>query len=156
MKLLILIRGLPGSGKSTLAHKLSNVVFEADDFFMNKNPTRPGYVFNPQWIETAHKDCFNRTKQSMENGEDTICVSNTFSRYWEYANYLELAQEMGYEVQVIHCTGPWKNIHGCPDSTIDMMRRRMEPSFLNEEEYHQWLFKHDTATMSDEELKRAR
>lgn len=138
MKLLIIIRGLPGSGKSTLAHKLSEHVFEADQYFTSVVDGVEQYKFVPEQISLAHKHCFDRTAAAVKAGHSPIAVANTHSQYWEYANYLELAEEHGYEIQVIHVTGPWKNVHGCPEETIKKIRRRWQPSFLSQEQYDSW------------------
>lgn len=150
---LIIIRGLPGSGKSTLAHKLSPHVFEADDYFYTINDNGDmRYVFNKEMVPQAHEYCFNRAEAAMRNKLSPICVSNTFTRFWEYSKYLDLAQEHSYDVQIIHCTGTWDNVHGCPPETIELMRRRMEPSFLSSDDYERWLLHQMPAKLSISDL----
>lgn len=140
MKLLIIIRGLPGSGKSTLAHKLSKHVFEADQYFTSVVDGAEQYKFVPDQVPAAHGHCFDQTRIALEAGYSPVVVSNTFSQYWEYSDYLELAADQGYTVQILTAVGPWENIHGCPVETIEKMRRRWQPSFLSQQEYDAWLF----------------
>ena len=139
MKLLIIIRGLPGSGKTTLAHKLSEHVFEADQYFVSVVDGVEQYNFDPTQIRAAHEHCFSSTKAALEAGHSPVAVSNTNTQYWEYSDYLELAAEHGYTVQIIHVTGPWENTHGCPSTTIENMKKRWQPPFLSQDEYHKWL-----------------
>lgn len=140
MKLLIIIRGLPGSGKTTLAHKLSEHVFEADHYFVSVVDGIEQYNFDPTQIREAHEHCFSSTRAALEAGHSPVAVANTFCQYWQYSDYLDIAKQYDYTVQIIHVTGPWKNIHGCPSSTIDAMRKQWQPPFLSELEYHKWLF----------------
>lgn len=139
MKLLIIIRGLPGSGKTTLAHKLSEHVFEADQYFVSVVDGIEQYRFDPTQIREAHDYCFSGAKGALEKGFSPVVVSNTNSMYWEYSDYLELAEEHGYVVQIIQVTGPWENTHGCPSATIESMKKRWQPSFLNQDEYYKWM-----------------
>ena len=139
MKLLIIIRGLPGSGKTTLAHKLSEHVFEADQFFTTIVDGVEQYKFDPNIVSVAHQDCLARTSAALKKECATVCVSNTFSQFWEYSDYLDLAEEQGYTVQVVTVSGPWENIHGCPSETINRMRKCWQPTFLSYDAYHKWL-----------------
>ena len=124
MKTLYIIRGLPGSGKSTLAKKLCpERHFEADQYFVDEQGF---YSFKPQFIENAHQQCLSMAFDSMKSGEDTA-VSNTFTQRWEYEPYLRMAKELGYDVQVIECHGPWRNTHGVPDAKIGLMKNRWQP-----------------------------
>ncbi len=122
MKLYI-IRGLPGTGKSTLAADLNCCICEADNYFL----TDEGYNFDPTKLGEAHQQCFELCKMLMETGTSRIAVSNTSSRHWEYAPYLALAMEMGYQVVEITLTGEiFNNTHNVPNDTIEAMKQRWE------------------------------
>lgn len=117
--MLYIIRGLPGSGKSTLAKKLAVMHFEADMFFVGTDGV---YRFDPSRLKDAHEWCFNKVKETIEDGY--ICaVSNTFSRVWEMQKYLDLPGPR----TVITCEGSYGNIHGVSDEAIERMRARWEP-----------------------------
>ena len=120
---LRLIRGLPGSGKSTLAASLPNYFhFEADQYF-----TWGGvYHFNPNCLGFAHAWCFRKVQWLMMTAKGDIAVANTFTRKWEYARYVTLAEQMGYEVKEYICTDSFPNIHGVPSEKVEQMRARFE------------------------------
>ena len=123
-RFLVLIRGLPGSGKSTMAKAFVEggyKHYEADQYFRVNGE----YKFKPEELPNAHDDCYRNVLQAMNNGEDVV-VSNTFSRYWEIAQYIKLAEMRGYEVRIIKANGNWPNIHEVPDSVIAKMKSRWE------------------------------
>ncbi len=125
---LILLRGLPGSGKSTKAKAEFPGYFhlEADMFFL-RNVEGQGwiYVFDPTCLRAAHEWCQKQVRQQLVNGYDVV-VSNTFTQRWEAQPYLDMAAELGVEVQVITCTGNYQNIHGVPEAALTRMRERWE------------------------------
>jgi len=122
MKQLYIIRGLPGSGKTTLAHKLSPIVYEADQYFMADGV----YQFNPALIKKAHAWCQAQVVQSMQHEAPVIAVSNTSTQKWEYQPYIDFAKQFGYEVFVIVCQNDFGNIHGVPPEAMERMRSRWE------------------------------
>lgn len=119
---LYLIRGIPGSGKSTLGKALASAVggchVEADMWFSRNG----AYEYDKTQIENAHHWCQEQALNALRIGADTV-VSNTFSRIWEMKPYLN----MGYPVVVIECRGRWKNIHDCPEPSVQRMLDRWEP-----------------------------
>jgi predicted kinase len=153
MPILYIIRGLPGSGKSTLAHKLTPHVFEADDYFTTVVDGESVYKFDREQVPKAHQQCRKRVEAAMKDGLEEIAVANTFSRYWEYKDYLILSDQYIYEVQINVCTSKWENVHGCPSSTIRLMKQRMEPSFMNIDEYHDWLVTEGSDKINTETLR---
>jgi len=121
---LYIIRGLPGSGKSTLARKLCpDTHFEADMYHMVNGV----YKFDASRIKHAHEWCKAHVAAVLSGNNQSVAVSNTFTQRWEYQPYIELADEAGYDVQVIECHGNWKNIHNVPESVLSAMRKRWEP-----------------------------
>lgn len=124
-KTLILVRGVPGCGKSTLAAKIADVVFAADDYFINANGE---YKFDGSQIKLAHAWCLNQTRQSIVNGVDTIAVANTFTQEWEMESYIDLANMYGYMVHtiIVENRHGGENIHGVPADKVDVMRKRFQ------------------------------
>ncbi len=124
MKELFLLRGLPGSGKSTLAKSLGGKNFEADMFFMNGNV----YSFDASKLPIAHMWCQSRVVLSMEDLDERIVVSNTFTQEWEMKQYTDLAKEFGYIVYslIVENRHDGVNEHGVPDEVLTRMRNRFE------------------------------
>lgn len=128
-KTLFLVRGLPGSGKSTIANRLSDVVMEADLFFMTPN----GYQFDGTRISEAHEWCQDRTHGWMNETGYPIAVANTFTRQWELEPYRQMAKVMGYRVVEITVKTDLtdaelasRNLHGVSEVVIAQMRNRWE------------------------------
>lgn len=123
MNQLFLIRGLPGSGKSTLASQLTDIVFEADMFFLKDGV----YQFDKEKIAEAHEWCQARCKEAMQFEVAKIAVSNTFVRRWEMEPYYRMAKEFNYRIVEITMSGNLhENAHGVSDNTIQHMRARWE------------------------------
>ena len=128
-KTLLLLRGLPGSGKSTLAKLLGGVHIEADQYFMQDGE----YKFDSSKLKLAHNYCQSQTSAWMSSdGEqvnvDRIVVSNTFTQEWEMKPYFDLAKTHGYQVFsiVVENRHGSKNVHYCPQETIEKMLERFE------------------------------
>lgn len=125
MKLLI-IRGVPGSGKSTHAHNLIAVgaydcVHEADDYMM----VNGRYAYDPSKIKQAHAACLAATIACLTQGRNVI-VSNTFTRKWEYAEYIEHCDVAGIPYDVIVLEPRYQNVHNVPSSKVMKMIERFE------------------------------
>ena len=134
MKKLIIMRGLPGSGKSTLARQLGgpSLVFSTDDFWSRMTGE---YRFDISWIGEAHTWNRQRVQESMAEGASLIVVDNTNTTKKEVNPYLKLAQEYGYETEIIEPTTEWakdpmicaqRTTHGVPLQTIKQMAARSE------------------------------
>ena len=92
--ILYIIRGIPGSGKTTLARKLApDANYAADDYFYDSDGN---YKFDVTKLDAAHKWCHKAVENAMINGVPVIAVNNTFVRKWEYADYIEMAEKLGY------------------------------------------------------------
>lgn len=125
MTKLTLIRGLPGSGKSTRAKEISRragaVHLEADMWFMRNGK----YDFDPSKLFLAHRWCQEQTEQNLKMG-NSVVVSNTFTRKREAQFYIDLANRLGVELEIITATGDYGSIHDVPDEAIERMRARWE------------------------------
>jgi len=130
-KVLIIIRGLPGSGKSTLADILSFTLSdelrliatcEADDYFMVNGK----YEFDKTKLPDAHRMCYNKCKDAMEQEFGIVIVSNTSCSRGEYTRYIDLARQYDYAVQVIDVHGEFESVHNLPQEAMDKMEERWE------------------------------
>ncbi|NXG55742.1 N42L1 protein, partial [Hemiprocne comata] len=133
---LVLLRGLPGAGKSTLARQLkrdfpSAVVLSTDDFFIENGV----YVFEPDFLEDAHKWNQKRARKAMKNGKSPVVIDNTNIHAWEMKPYVMMARENRYEVIFQEPETPWKfnvqeltrrNIHHVPREKIQRMKEQYE------------------------------
>lgn len=121
-KVLVLMQGPPGSGKSTVAAGMGCVRVSADDYM-----TEGGiYRFDPKRLGYAHDSCKNMARHHMAGAEPLVIVDNTNTRRSEVAPYYGMAEQYGYSVRVIRCSGAWPNAHGVPDERVRAMRDRME------------------------------
>lgn len=131
-KTLLMIIGLPGSGKSTKAEEIRKTnpefknanIWEADMYFID--PISKKYVWNKDELWHAHKWCQWNVEEDMKAGRNVI-VSNTSLTEKERKPYLQLAKNYGYNVEVITCTGNYKNIHDVPEETLTRMRLKFKP-----------------------------
>jgi len=125
-KILFIVRGLPGSGKSTFASTISDVYFEADQFFMQDG----SYKFDPSKLRDAHAWCLSQVESMMQKAEPRVAVSNTFTQEWEMSAYFEAAKKYGYRVfsAIVENRHGGKNTHGVPDDKIQIMKDRFQIS----------------------------
>lgn len=118
---LTIVRGLPGSGKSTYAKSLGCFRIEADMFHVHNGI----YAYKQALSRNGHVFCLDMVKNAMQHHVD-IVVSNTFTRQWEVAPYIDLAKSRGYDVTIVRMTKHYGNIHNVPDDTLKLMADRFE------------------------------
>lgn len=129
-KRLVIMRGLPGSGKSTKAREYGGTIVSADDYFMQDDK----YMFDPNQLGAAHNQSKNKCEEAMKRGDPTIVVDNTNVRARDYKDYVKLAEQYGYDVEIDSVgTGGMaveelaeRNKHGVPLSTIENMVEKWE------------------------------
>jgi len=146
-KKLIIIRGPSGTGKSTLAAHLlerpaitweeipATTWHEADHFFMKLNGfLEPTYEFDYNKLYAAHRWSMSNVERDLFLQRPLVIVSNTSMAHKEVKPYLSLAEEYGYEYEVIRTPGPWdidtlveRNAHGVPRDIIERQISRYQP-----------------------------
>jgi len=142
---LIIVRGISGSGKSTIARHLASESqsfwetgrhglpwFEADEFFIRSSGSK--YKFDSSKLSQAHHLCQLKVEHLMFHDVPCVVVSNTSTRIKEMQPYLDLADQYGYEVQIIRSPGPWdpellhqRNTHSVPLDTLRKQIARYAP-----------------------------
>lgn len=135
--MLVILRGLPGSGKSTLAlgYPEPRVICSADSFFVSA--VDGSYHFDPRLLGAAHEQCRSLALATLRHYSDDECViviDNTNSRYWEFAQYRDMARDHGHTVSIrdlfdgglSNAELAHRNSHGVPESSIARMRDRWE------------------------------
>ncbi|XP_010182834.1 PREDICTED: NEDD4-binding protein 2-like 1 [Mesitornis unicolor] len=111
----------------------SAVVLSTDDFFIDNGV----YVFEPEFLEDAHKWNQKRARKAMKNGKSPVIIDNTNIQAWEMKPYVMMARENRYEVVFQEPDTPWKfnvreltrrNIHRVPQEKIQRMKDQYERS----------------------------
>ena len=124
MSVMYIIRGVPGSGKTSLAEILERdllaIVCEADDYFYNEDNE---YVYDKSQINEAHKYCFDKVHKTMMKRGNVI-ISNTSSEEWELQKYIDLANDFGYDIQIITLQSTFSNIHDVPREVLDKFDKK--------------------------------
>ena len=118
---LHIIRGIPGSGKSTFAKTLNIPDHYEADMWFEKNSIK----FDGSLLKKAHAWCQEMVEKALSEGRDVV-VSNTFTKKWEMAPYLEMAKKYNVDVVQKIMEGRWQNIHGCPEDVVRKMEARFE------------------------------
>nr|XP_009936461.1 PREDICTED: NEDD4-binding protein 2-like 1 [Opisthocomus hoazin] len=107
------------------------VILSTDDFFIENGV----YVFEPEFLEDAHKWNQKRARKAMKNGKSTVIIDNTNIHAWEMKPYVIMARENRYEVTFREPDTPWKfnvpeltrrNIHHVPRQKIQQMKDQYE------------------------------
>lgn len=126
-KVLYIVRGVSGAGKTSLAKSIvgDSNYFEADHFFEDEDGN---YNFNAGMIGEAHRCNRQVVELAMLTGTTPLAVSNTFTRLWEFKEFMDLAKQYEYTCFVITV----ENYHGCasihavPTDKITEMVERYE------------------------------
>lgn len=119
--MLTLVRGLPGAGKSTYAKSLEGLHIESDQYFVINGK----YVFDHRRLSAAHVWCFETFEKALKTGMD-VCVSNTFTQYWEIEPYIELAKKCKFPYQIVEVRTSFGSVHAVPEEKMEAMRKRWE------------------------------
>mgnify|MGYP003388971893 FL=1 len=134
-------RGPPGTGKTTTASKENNLQeaahCSADNYFYEVaelNGTSYLEEFKPWLVGKAHQFCWGAFIHALVvMGVETIIVDNTNTYKWEYENYVLLAEQLGYEVEIITTDMSEsaevyheRNTHGVPLEVIQRMLSEFE------------------------------
>jgi predicted kinase len=121
---LIIIRGIPGSGKSTRAKFYKEQGFkhfEADMYFEISGK----YIFESSKIKDAHEWCKAHVQKELEAG-NSVVVSNTFIKKWEFEYYVKLAKQLGVTYTIEVMRGNYDSVHGVPFEKIKQMQENFE------------------------------
>ena len=132
---LTIVRGIPGAGKSTFVKTAMNpkdveAHFESDMWFEKDGE----YQFDVDDLFTAHKWCFDKVREALENEKNTV-VSNTFVKPKDVRKYLSLARTLGVAVEIIDVRGSHESIHDVPAEILDKMKanfRKLDFSVIQE------------------------
>lgn len=133
MKKFYVIRGIPGCGKTKLAEELRLLYTEMDKIVLiceaNQYFERNGeYNYSPSLLEKAHEDCRNKVISALSDDVEVIILTNTSTMFWEFEEYLKLAEEFGYETTVMTVENyhNGKSPHNVPEEKLNVMRRRFD------------------------------
>lgn len=128
-KTIYLLRGASGSGKSTFADSIKNLnpdtlICCADDYFVNK---LGDYVFDVSELSEAHTFCKNNFHLGIIEDKNTIVVSNTNTREWEWSFYEDLGRKHGYQIFhiILENRHGGENIHGVPQEVLETQKERI-------------------------------
>lgn len=131
-KIVVVMAGIPGSGKSHLRkhfvkhESVDAEVVSTDDLFMVDGE----YEFDVSKLSEYHATCLNMFIGFVEAGIPRIYVDNTNIARWQRMNYVDIARNAGYEVEIRYipvetieqvkiCAA--RNVHGVPLGTICQM-----------------------------------
>lgn len=114
---LVIMRGVPGAGISTEARRihaaaqargLSACIRSTDDYFLVPDG-QGGTVraFDPGKLQEYHAANRDATWRAMDADTDVVIVDNTNTTDWEVAEYLKLAWDGVYQVELREPTSPW-------------------------------------------------
>ena len=98
------------------------VHLEADQYFIESSGE---YVFKPHKVPDAHNWCFSAFVKNLLE-DNSVVVSNTFIKKWEYTPYVEICKKLSIPYEIIVCEGRWQNVHGVPEEKVEKMRKGFE------------------------------
>jgi predicted kinase len=128
---VILLRGIPGIGKSFYVkqHYPEDAYCSSDLFFLIDGL----YVFDQKKLGESHATCMNQFLRFLERRVPVVVVDNTFSRRWEFLNYIWAACQNDYNVKIVELT--------CKDYELPAIIRRGThnvPAHIVEDMFHRW------------------
>ena len=150
MSKVIIMRGIQGSGKSTKARELISGVLDgpcvceylpqgsivsADHYWINSEGE---YVFIPEKIGDAHRDCFAKFHEACSNADaevhdsdHTIIVDNTNIELHEIAPYLSVAQYFNLDIEIVNVDADLdvclsRQIHNVPEGIVKNKYKRFQ------------------------------
>ncbi len=141
------MRGPPGSGKSFLARAIIDAttkdcytdhIFSASDFFYNEDGW---FVFKPDLIGRSHQWNQAQVNSYAINGWSPIIIDNTNIKMWEMNDYVQMAVQHGYLVEIVEPNTSWcksvddlvaMNIHDVPKKTIERMLSNYESTTVTD------------------------
>lgn len=142
-KTIYILRGAPGAGKTTFVNtklkpyyaKVGATIehYENDMFFID--PETGEYNWSADRLGEAIKFCQDHVRTAMEVDTDVVIVSNTAIKPFEYADYLAMAKQFGYEVIILKLNGKYQNVHGCPLETVERMRANFDKNTEGQDAY---------------------
>ena len=132
---LVIVRGPSGAGKSTRALEIVQAsrrncsMIAADDYFERDGE----YRFVSTALKEAHAWCLTTTERRLATGQDVV-VHNTFTESWEARPYLDLAERLGVEVEVVDLFNPELSaatlaarcVHGLSEAQVQRQIDRYE------------------------------
>ena len=91
------------------------------------------YEWDGSKLGLAHQWCYNQVEGLMEMGESTIAVANTNTRYKEFKEYIELANDFGYRYHVITVENyhGGESVHEVPEKSLGAQENRYELKLRN-------------------------
>lgn len=140
VKKAVILRGISGAGKSSLASDLTDLAAKrgqtymicSADMFMYEGME---YKFDPKKLGWAHSSCRERFEDACKRNISLVVVDNTNTRHSEYADYIRMAKQYGYEIQVI-TVGEFtdealdlyaaRGVHNVPHEALVRMRDRFQ------------------------------
>jgi len=83
------------------------------------------YQWELSHVHHNHVALHKIAKIVMDRGADLI-ISNTFTRKWEFRDYVDYAHNKGYNVEVYRMCNEYESTHSVPQEAIQRMKDRFE------------------------------
>ena len=133
---VVILRGVPGSGKSHYCKQYPDAVVCSADHYMLENGV---YKFDPSKLAWAHKSCFTKFMDSVDEKESLIILDNTNIKKAWFRDYLDYAVKGGYDIEIIRVIcdpiiAHARNQHGVSLDKIKSWTRSLEDQPLMENE----------------------